>query len=397
MKKLSKIIFDLKDHFIILLGSNLTGLLNLVYALIILKIGSETEYNTYTAYASFFLILTAPNKIFKSLATAYGSDLLGIIRIRNEGKYLLASLSFLIFSSLLYLITRAVDGNYIATLFLLLSVIIQFAVFIHIGFIQNLQNFLKASLILFFQNFSKLVLGLILFSILSNIGIWFALFTTLVVALIYLLHQSKQENKFQNKLEINFKDIGVNLLILACVELFFNIDSILVVGRLSTSDAHAYNSLVLIKKSLFFSVFGITQIILAKSRKQGVNTLLLLLKNIIIALGIGFGLGLFFYIIKVQIFELLELEPAYYYLFNKFLIASVIFSIFMITTTWFTSIKSYLIRILIIVSILSFIPFYYINITSLDNILNTFITGNLGLLLIEIFAIGFYFKNKVSS
>ncbi|MCA9385672.1 hypothetical protein KC717_03415 [Candidatus Dojkabacteria bacterium] len=373
-----------KDHLIILIGSNLVAALNFVLSIVILKIADEQSFNIYSAYASFYLILTTPSKLGKSLATVYGFSIIAWAEKIFSKFKLGITLSSVIISLLTIVGVYLYGGDsLISASVLVLATLSQILLLVLIGALQHNKQFVSTSSFLFSQNSIRLIAGIGLFLIFQNLGIWLATLGGSLLLFFVVRRFVKQNNDNYSKISIDLSDILLNLFVLLSVELLFNIDSILVLNSFPTDDAYIYNSLVLVKKIMFFATYGFATILLSDSRREGVNQRQSLIKNIGITALVGGVLTLFLYELRGIILPFLGLGMEQSSLYLLFTIGTLLFTMLMLSTLSFTSTKSMSQRILAVGGIGVFISFYVFQTNSIESLLNTFVFGTIGLLIYQ--------------
>jgi hypothetical protein len=189
--------------------------------------------------------------------------------------------------------------------------------------------------------------------------------------------------------KLNYKDLFTNLFLILVLEILLNADSIIAINKLSIDEAYIYNSLSLVRKTMLFSLLGFTAIILSESRKVEVNKMRMLAKNVIITTLIGGGISILFIFAKPFVLDYLKLDNSYSEEYLKFTISSLLFVILLMTTTWFTALKSYSIRIWMGILILSFNIFYYFLFDSISSGIYYQIIGITVILSIQSIIIGY--------
>ncbi|MBD3362617.1 hypothetical protein GF362_02760 [Candidatus Dojkabacteria bacterium] len=388
--EIKKLVKSFKDQFIMLVGSNLIGLLSLIFALLLLYIGNKGQYNLYTSYTSIFAVFLVPSKLIKSLATTYGLAVFDKVHSfynkLNRNKYWLL-LFFLVYLILVYFITVYIKGTYFTTAFLILTAVSQIILQVFIGIIQNRKKFFESSMILIIQSIGKIILALVLFYFVLVNGIWFAFFMVSVITNFFLINNFRK--KYQDRVnktnsKIFNSDILINLFLLMSLELLFNFDAILASTKLNANEAYIYNSLVLVKKTLFFSVFGLTQIVLAESRKIETKKINSLIKNLLITVLVSVAAAIVFILFKNIIFKIINLDINYMSFYIKFIFTSILFSVLFMIGTWFTSFRNKFIRISLSLFILFFVFYYFQVVKNLENMIDIFIWGNIVLIAIQI-------------
>ncbi len=390
MKKLFK---QYQNHLIVLLGSNISGFLSLVLALVIFSVGNEVSYNEYTSYAAYFLILSTPSKIAKSLTTTYGYSLIGFLKKNVKNIKVLYFLLFLICIGVSLTIFQTVGGTFLDSVFLVLSVILNFFLLFRMGLLQNSYNFFDSSFSIVIQNIFKLISGLLLFLFIGNTGIWLGFVISTILTL--KLFQNKfntVEKETNNTSVIIFQDVFINLILFLLLEFLFNIDSIFITNKLSTIDAYHYNSLILVKKTVLFAIIGFSQIILSSARKTNTNKLNSLFRNLTASIMIFLPLAFFFFIFKNFILSYLKLDSSFVDLYIKLIISTSLFSIFTIISSWFASIRRIYPRLLFIAGIIAFCCYFLFSISDIAQTINSFLFGIIVLLLYQILLVIFVIR-----
>ncbi len=369
-----------KDHIVIFVGSNTNGGLNFLFAIALLKILDKGEYNLYTAYASFAFVFAAPTKILTNLATTYGDSLFDFInkklKLTNAKLFFLG---ILLFALSAVVIESAINGKTVASIMLSLSVVLQIVLAITIGLLQHSKSFVKASVVRIIQSFTKVSLGIVFYFLFGFVGIWFGvLLSTIISTLIvttWITDKKAKELEYIEYETLRASDIFLNLLLLLLLELLFNIDTIFVLNVLDVDSAHVYNSLVLVKKSMFFSVAGFSAIILSDARRKGVDKFKKLFQNLIIILLTGALFSSIFIFGKGYVLEFLNLGSEYSHIYDKFILASLLYVVLIVVITWFTYLEDKRLRILVILSSALFLVMYSFNISTIDHIINSFLIG----------------------
>lgn len=387
---LKKLINTYKLHLIVMIGTNLAGLINFAFSLFLFKIASEQSFNLYSALASYLVIISTPGDLIKKMSTSFGLSIkVGITKIlKTINKRTLAIATILIIIFLTYLISKTTGSTLVSAALLVCAVVIGLYSALLSGLLQNNQEFVYTSIVAIGQSLMKIGLGITLFLLMGDNGIWVTLYLTSMLTALGLNLITKKFNKNDHiekeNITIDKKDLLTNLFLILVLEILLNIDSIIAINNLDTSQAYIYNSLSLVRKTMLFSLLGFTAIILSESRKVEVNKIRMLAKNIFITLFIGGVISILFVLFKPLVLNYLKLDATYTVEYLKFIFSSLLFVIVLMSTTWFTALKSFKIRISMGLLILLYNIFYYFTFDSISSGITIQIIGILIILTIQI-------------
>jgi hypothetical protein len=393
---LKKLIESYRLHLIVMIGTNLAGLINFAFSLILFKIATEHDFNLYSAMSAYLVIVSTPGDLIKKLGTSYGIDikytLAKIVKSVNRRNLVITIIAIAL--ALIYFITYTTGASIVSASFLVCAVLVGLYSALLSGLLQNKQEFFYTSIIAIGQSIIKIGVGLTLFKIIGSDGIWITLyFTSMLTALCLQLLTKRMAVKTvavsNLETKLNYKDLFTNLFLILVLEILLNADSIIAINKLSIDEAYIYNSLSLVRKTMLFSLLGFTAIILSESRKVEVNKMRMLAKNVIITTLIGGGISILFIFAKPFVLDYLKLDNSYSEEYLKFTISSLLFVILLMTTTWFTALKSYSIRIWMGILILSFNIFYYFLFDSISSGIYYQIIGITVILSIQSIIIGY--------
>lgn len=376
---MKKAIDYFKDHFIIILGSNIVGFIALIFSLFVLKNSNENTFNTYSAFASFYLIFSVPGKTLKNLSTLYGNALFE--KIKNSRTPLII-IGTLLTGISIFVVMVYSHTDLISSLFLILAVITQIIILLFIGLIQHQKDFLNSSLYLLFQNILKFLFAVGLFFIIGNTGIWIAYFIATIISISFIL-KKKKFNSSQD-IRIENSDLIINFLLLFVFEIIFSSDSILAKNNLSESDAHVYNSIILIKKAIFFSTLGVSSIILAYGKSITRKSIKHLFINLGLILFTGASFVAFTFIFKKEVLNFLEVDESYINTTLLLGVGATTFSILQSLFSWVTSKLNILKRIFLIILMFCFIWFYFMNFNDIFSGVMNFTLGTIVLIFITL-------------
>lgn len=398
---LKKLITTYKLHLIVMIGTNLAGLINFAFSLILFKIATEESFNLYSALASYLVIISTPGDLIKKLSTSFGEpikDALGFY-LKKTDKRILMIFSLILILGLSSFVATTTGASLASASLLVCAVVIGLYSAILSGLLQNRQEFFYTSVIAVVQSTLKIALGLILFLSIGDIGIWITLYITSVITALSLRILSRKYTDTKADVSntstlINKKDLLTNLFLILVLEILLNADSIIAINKLNSSDAYIYNSLSLVRKTMLFSLLGFSAIILSESRRLEVNKIHMLIKNIIITFLIGGTISLMFIVFKPIVLSYLKLDNGYTVLYLKFILSSLLFVILLMSTTWFTALKSMPIRIIIGCVILIFNILYYFLFDTIEQAINYQLFGIIAILAIQFVVIVSRINNR---
>lgn len=398
---LKKLITTYKLHLIVMIGTNLAGLINFAFSLILFKIATEESFNLYSALASYLVIISTPGDLIKKLSTSFGEpikDALGFY-LKKTDKRILMIFSLILILGLSSFVATTTGASLASASLLVCAVVIGLYSAILSGLLQNRQEFFYTSVIAVVQSTLKIALGLILFLSIGDIGIWITLYITSVITALSLRILSRKYTDTKADVSntstlINKKDLLTNLFLILVLEILLNADSIIAINKLNSSDAYIYNSLSLVRKTMLFSLLGFSAIILSESRRLEVNKIHMLIKNIIITFLIGGTISLMFIVFKPIVLSYLKLDNGYTVLYLKFILSSLLFVILLMSTTWFTALKSMPIRIIIGCVILIFNILYYFLFDTIEQAINYQLFGIIAILSIQFVVIVSRINNR---
>ena len=384
-----------------MIGTNLAGLINFAFSLILFKIATEESFNLYSALASYLVIISTPGDLIKKLSTSFGEpikDALGFY-LKKTNKRALMIFSLVLILGLSGFVATTTGASLASASLLICAVVIGLYSAILSGLLQNKQEFFYTSVIAVIQSTLKIGLGLILFLTIGDIGIWITLYITSVITALSLRILSQKYTNTKPEVantsaKINKKDLLTNLFLILVLEILLNADSIIAINKLDSPDAYIYNSLSLVRKTMLFSLLGFSAIILSESRRLEVNKIHMLIKNIIITFLIGGTISLMFIVFKPIVLSYLKLDNGYTVLYLKFILSSLLFVILLMSTTWFTALKSIPIRIIIGCVILIFNILYYFLFDTIEQAINYQLFGIIAILAIQFVVILFRINKR---
>ncbi len=400
---LKKLINTYKLHLIVMIGSNLAGLINFAFSLFLFKIASEQSFNLYSALASYLVIISTPGDLIKKMSTSFGLSVkIGITKIlKTIDRKILVITTLLVIIFLTYFISKTTGSTLVSSALLVCAVVIGLYSALLSGLLQNNQEFVYTSIVAIGQSLMKIGLGIALFLWLGDNGIWVTLYITSMLTALGLQLITKRFNKKntveKENISIDKKDLFTNLFLILTLEILLNIDSIIAINNLDTSQAYIYNSLSLVRKTMLFSLLGFTAIILSESRKVEINKIRMLAKNIFITLFIGGVISILFVLFKPLVLDYLKLDTTYTVEYFKFIFSSLLFVIVLMSTTWFTALKSFKIRIGMGLLILAYNIFYYFMFSSISSGITIQIIGIVIILAIQLAIILFRIYPKSST
>lgn len=385
---LKKLIQTYRLHLIVMIGTNLAGLINFAFSLILFKIATEHSFNLYSALSAYLVIISTPGDLIKKLGTSFGDEIKFALMkmVQSVDRRILVIATMVIAIALSYFISHTTGANLLSGVFLVCAVLIGLYSALLSGLLQNRQEFFYTSLIAIGQSLMKIAVGLALFKAFGDDGIWVTLYFTSMLTAISLQSLSKRmEAKLpaSEKVKINYRDLITNLFLILVLEILLNADSIIAINKLSVDDAYIYNSLSLVRKTMLFSLLGFTAIILSESRKSNINKIHMLIKNVLITGLIGGVIAILFIVLKPYVLNYLKLDESYNLEYIKFIISSLLFVILLMTTTWFTALQNYSIRIINGILILIFNIVYYFLFTSITTGVYYQIIGIFVILLVQ--------------
>lgn len=384
-----------------MIGTNLAGLINFAFSLILFKIATEESFNLYSALASYLVIISTPGDLIKKLSTSFGEpikDALGFY-LKKTDKKILMIFSLILILGLSSFVATTTGASLASASLLICAVIIGLYSAILSGLLQNKQEFFYTSVIAVIQSTLKIGLGLILFLTIGDIGIWITLYITSVITALSLRILSQKYTNTKPEIvstsaKINKKDLLTNLFLILVLEILLNADSIIAINKLDSAHAYIYNSLSLVRKTMLFSLLGFSSIILSESRRLEVNKIRMLIKNISITFVIGGAISLMFIFFKPIVLTYLKLDNGYTVLYLKFILSSLLFVILLMSTIWFTALKSIPIRIIIGCVILIFSILYYFLFDTIEQAINYQLFGIIAILAIQFVVILFKINKR---
>ncbi len=374
---------EIQNYFVLLLGTNIGGVLNLVMGIYVLKVAREQEFNVFNAYMGCFMILTSVSKVAKYAFTLYGADVASVILVGLRRYFYLiipATLSLLALAG--WGVAYYSNGSLFASLLLILAAISQVALLISVGIIQHRQVFISSTLLVLAQNLLKVLLGIYLFTRFGNTGIWFAALVASFLAVYgarFILPNKGRLNTREVKMP-DIKQLALSLVIFLCVEIMFNLDTILVSHRLSVADAHLYNTLGILERSALMAIFGISAVILSQANDTVKLAFESLRKNILVAGILGVIVFIASLILKPFVMDFLDIPDWAGLNYFKFIFAGIIFSIALLVLLWFASLESIRLKILALCGCGVFIGIFWYFLASLDQGINLFIGLTLGMI-----------------
>jgi O-antigen/teichoic acid export membrane protein len=373
-----------KNYIFLLAGSNIGGILNLLFMVYVYKASSANVYNQFVVLSSFFLILTAPGKIVKNVANTYG-DRLYLKQISKL--FSQSSIKMVAFALVLLLTIFLVFNIHQKTVHVvvILAALVQIPTMFFGGLIQYKGKFAFTSLSYFLQNLFRLSLSIIVLSSLANFGIWTSsLLSSIILLYIFVLKYKSETKNTKTTLKFKFDDIMYNIFLLLLIELLLNIDTLIVSYRLPQAEAYFYNTILIIKRTFLTIVVGITPILLSQVKDNKKDKFDILAKNVFASLLFSLAFIIILILGSGFITSYFQIEGGDILYYYKIILASFLGVIVLTIATWFASFKENKIRLALITVLGIYIILYTIFVNTINKAIDYYIIGNVLVIILQI-------------